>query len=374
MVPRLFRRGRSHASPRRGGHRRAARATAIATIQRSAALAAVDGFGLTLAESKDLLECLQATVVREHAAEFVAANSSCGGCAQPLARKGASSIVYRTAFGKLSLQSPRLYSQCRCGVRHCGGESFNPLALHLAQRTHPELLYLQARWASAMSYERATKLLGDVLPLGTAPGSSSIKAHVRAAEQALATEAEEHGEHFFAEQPLKFPDPPTGPAAHVLELDAAYVRAIPERYGGRSSFGIVTGRLIKPEVASGWHAYVIDETINPLTQLHGFLDRRGIPIDTPLAVITDGGAYVGTPTILSWRPVQVILDWFYISMRFEHVLQRLRGSAGSRRSRPPCCSDTRSRQSGGSGTDAPRAVSSGCGRSRPEAMAQCLRK
>jgi hypothetical protein len=86
----------------------------IATIQRSADLAGVDGLGLTLAESKDLLERLQTTVVREHADELIAANSSCGGCGQPLAHKGTSPIVYRTAFGKLSLRSPRLYSQCRC--------------------------------------------------------------------------------------------------------------------------------------------------------------------------------------------------------------------------------------------------------------------
>ncbi len=124
----------------------------VATIQRSADLAAVEGLGLTLAESKDLLERLQAIVVSEHADALVAVTSCCGGCGQPLARKGASSIVYRTAFGKLSLRSPRLYSQCRCGARACGGESFNPLAMHLAQRTHPELLYLQTRWASAMSY------------------------------------------------------------------------------------------------------------------------------------------------------------------------------------------------------------------------------
>ena len=296
----------------------------IATIRRGADLAAVDGLGLTLAESKDVLARLQASVVHEHADELVAANSSCGDCGQPLSRKGTAPIVYRTAFGKLNLRSPRLYSQCRCGVRACSRDSFNPLAMHLAQRTHPELLYLQTRWASAMSYERAAKLLGDVLPLGAAPGSSSIKAHARAAGQALATEAEEYGEHFFNEQPLRFPDPPTEPAAHVLELDAGYVRAIPEHCGGRNSFGIMLGRLIKPEGASGWHAYVIDETINPLTQLHGFLDRQGVAIDTPMAIITDGGADVGTPTNLPWRPTEVILDWFHISMRFEHILQRLR--------------------------------------------------
>ncbi len=197
--------------------------------------------------------------------------------------------------------------------------------MHLVQRTHPELLYLQTRWASAMSYERASKLLGDVLPLGAAPGSSSIKAHVRAAGQALATEVKEHGEHFFAEQPMKFPDRPTELAAHVLELDAAYVRAIPQRCGGRSTFGIMTGRLIKPEGARGWHAYVIEETSSSLTHLHGFLDRQGVAIDTPMAIITDGGADVSTPTILPWRPTKVILDWFHISMRFEHIPQRLRG-------------------------------------------------
>jgi hypothetical protein len=64
---------------------------------------------LTLAESKDLLERLQATVAHEHADELVTANSARGGCGQCLARKDTSPIVYRTAFGKLSLSSPRLY-------------------------------------------------------------------------------------------------------------------------------------------------------------------------------------------------------------------------------------------------------------------------
>ena len=245
--------------------------------------------------------------------------------------------------------------------------------MHLAQRTHPELLYLQTRWASAMSYQRAAKLLGDVLPLTAGPGSSSIKAHVRTAGQALAAEAEEYGEHFFADQPLKFPDPPTEQAAHVLELDAAYVRAIPERCGDRNSFGIVTGRLIKPEGASGWHAYVIDETMNSHTQLHGFLDRQGVAIDTPLAVITDGGADFGTPAILSWRPTQVILDWFHISMRFEHILQRLRGL---RKTEPkPNARLLRHAESAKwrLWPGAWMAASNGCGRSRPEARAPCSR-
>jgi hypothetical protein len=195
----------------------------------------------------------------------------------------------------------------------------------LAQRTHPELLYLQTRWASAMSYDRAAKLLQDLLPLEASPPSSSIKAQVRKAGEAMATHAYESGDDFFDEQPLNLPERPRQQAAHVLELDAAYVRAVAEKCQGRNSFGIITGRLIKPQGVGQWNVFVIEETRSPLRRLHHFLHRQEVAPDTPMAIISDGGEDVVYPTFLPWRPVQRILDWFHIAMRFEHVLQRLRG-------------------------------------------------
>ncbi|HSW27240.1 MAG TPA: hypothetical protein VLJ62_31075 [Burkholderiaceae bacterium] len=189
----------------------------IATIERGADAAAGNGIGLALAELKDLLERLQGIVAAEHAQEVVSANSSCGACGLELPRKGVAGIVYRTAFGKLRLSCPRLYSQCRCGARAYDRESFNPLAMVLAERTHPELLYLQTRWASVVSYERAAKLLEDVLPIDAAPGSSSIKAQVRKVRAQLARREYEAGEDFFDGQPLNLPEAPQEPAAHVLE-------------------------------------------------------------------------------------------------------------------------------------------------------------
>jgi hypothetical protein len=163
---------------------------------------------------------LQAIVANEQAREVVAANSACGDCGRDLPCKGSANIVYRTAFGKLKLTSPRLYSQCSCGARAYGSDSFNPLALVLGQRTHPELLFLQTRWASVVSYERAAKLLQDVLPLDAAPRSSSIKAQVRKVGQAMARAEYERGEDYFDGQPLNLPAPPRDHAAHALELDA----------------------------------------------------------------------------------------------------------------------------------------------------------
>lgn len=297
----------------------------VATVERIAEPSAADGIGLSLEEVKALIGQLQTIVSAEHARETVAANSSCGACGLTFACKSSGSIVYRTVFGKFRLSSPRLYSQCRCGARAYDGDSFNPLAMVLTERTHPELLYLQARWASSLSYQRAARLLRDILPLDAVPGPSSIKAQVRKAGQAMATAEYERGEHFFDTQPLTLPERPDEQANHVLEIDGAYIRAVADKCDGRNSFGIITSRLIKPDGPGAWNAYVNEQTRSPLSRLHHFLHLQDVELHTSVAIISDGGEDVAYPTYLPWRPVQRILDWFHIAMRFEHVLQRLRG-------------------------------------------------
>lgn len=117
----------------------------------------------------------------------------------------------------------------------------------MAERTHPELLYLQTRWASVLSYQRAADLLKDVLPIEAVPGTSSIKAEVRKVGAQLAAHEYQAGEHYFDGHPLHLPDVPQEHASHVMELDAGYVRAVPDRCDGRKSIGIITTRLIKPD-------------------------------------------------------------------------------------------------------------------------------
>lgn len=182
----------------------------IATIERDANVAGTDGIGLTLDEVKSLAERLQSIVAAEQVQEVGSANAACAACGRELPRKGSASIVYRTAFGKLRLSTPRLYSQCRCGARAHASDSFNPLGTLVEERTHPELLYLQTRWASVLSYERTAKLLQDVLPIEAVPGSSSIKAQVRKVGAQLAAQEYQAGEHYFDGHPLRLPDPPAG--------------------------------------------------------------------------------------------------------------------------------------------------------------------
>ena len=72
--------------------------------------------------------------------------------------------MLRTLFGKLRLDSPRLY---RCGC--CNKEEhrgFSPLAELLPGRTAPELAYLENKFAAMISYGLTAKLLAEVLPTG----------------------------------------------------------------------------------------------------------------------------------------------------------------------------------------------------------------
>jgi hypothetical protein len=131
--------------------------TLIATIERKPNEAPTQGMRLRLDEVKALIGRLQQMVAAEHAGEVVAALSQCAECKRQLSRKGSAPIIYRTAFGKLQLESVRLYSICECGHRAHGSASVNPLAIALTERSHPELVYLQTRWRSVQELPRTSR-------------------------------------------------------------------------------------------------------------------------------------------------------------------------------------------------------------------------
>ena len=78
-------------------------------------------------------------MIDAQAAEAIARMSVCAECGSRLTVKGHHRLAYRSVFGRLSFDSPRLY-QCRCSGS--ARRSFSPLASCLRERTSPELQYL----------------------------------------------------------------------------------------------------------------------------------------------------------------------------------------------------------------------------------------
>lgn len=148
--------------------------TEIAQFERTAFDAG--SLGLHLAEAKALLGKLQRTMVSAQVAEMVAQSSVCPKCGAPMTCKGHHRLVFRSPFGRLSFDSPRLYP-----CRQCSGSAstFSPLASCLPERVSPELQYLEVKFAALMSYGLTVNVLQEILPLDHALAASSIRRQVR---------------------------------------------------------------------------------------------------------------------------------------------------------------------------------------------------
>ena len=125
---------------------------------------ALETIGLTLKDGKGLLKAVQQFVVEEQVKKFLEDHQQCQSCQKPYRIKGYHSIKYSTVFGNLELVSPRLH-QCACQDHNQKTKTFSPLVNVLTERSSPELVFLETKWASLLSYGLTTRLIKDVLPV-----------------------------------------------------------------------------------------------------------------------------------------------------------------------------------------------------------------
>ena len=151
--------------------------------------------GFALAESKQLLKNIQQTLVEEQINQYQQVQSRCSDCDRQLKRKGTHSLTYRTLFGTLKLNSPRLFY---CDCKKTEQKSFSPLATLLSKRTAPERLYLESKFASLMSYGLTVKLLEEVLPLEGKLNAASVRNNLHEVAQKVEAELGEE-EYMFAD-------------------------------------------------------------------------------------------------------------------------------------------------------------------------------
>ena len=91
-------------------------------------------------------------------------------------------------------ESPRLH---HCGCQPDETKTFSPLAELLPDHTTPELLFLETKWASLMSYGLTTQLLEDVLPMGEPLNAFTIRRHVWDVAERLEQELGEEQDCFI---------------------------------------------------------------------------------------------------------------------------------------------------------------------------------
>jgi hypothetical protein len=181
----------------------------------------IEHLGLTLAECKQLLSTLQRHLLQQQVATFLDTHAMCPDCGAPLQLKAHGSRSFRTLFGTCKVYSPRL-EYCDCTRRKTS--SFRPLSALLTESVAPELLYMEAKWSSLVSYGMSLNALQDFLPLDLALDVKTVRYDTLKVAKRLEAELGEEQAEFIEGEPSDWDLLPLPEGSFKVGLDGGYVR------------------------------------------------------------------------------------------------------------------------------------------------------
>src|SRR5262247_420711 len=181
----------------------------------------IEHLGLTLAESKQLLSTLQRYLLQQQVDTFLDTHATCPDCGAPLQLKARGSRSFRTLFGTFKVYSPRL-EYCDCRRRKTS--SFRPLSALLTESVAPELLYMEAKWSSLVSYGLSLDALQDFLPLEVTLDVKTVRYDTLKVAKRLEAELGDEQPRFIAGSPSEWDLLPRPTGAFKVGIDGGYVR------------------------------------------------------------------------------------------------------------------------------------------------------
>ena len=181
-----------------------------------------EDIGLSIEDGKTLLKSLQHEIVEAQADAFCASKSVCHSCRHRLRKKGTHAIRYRSVFGDISVNSPRYY---RYGCKGHRPKTFSPLTELLPGHTAPELLWLETRWASLVSFGVSVDLLKDVLPVGESLSAETVRNHLHKTARRMEDELADEQVFFIETCPRDRVSMPLPEGRITVGIDGGYVRS-----------------------------------------------------------------------------------------------------------------------------------------------------
>jgi hypothetical protein len=275
--------------------------------------------GLSLAEAQSILAGIEQTVVEQQTAEFIALQRTCSQCGHDRSCKGRHQIVFRTPFGKLRLESPRLY-HCRC--ESDGRTSFSPLAELLHERSSPELIYLETKFAALVSYGLTAELLKELLPISQDLSTTAIRQRVLQTAQRLEDELGEEQDMFVGGCQRDWDQLPDPAAPLIVGIDGGYVHAKDQRSRAEGWFEVIVGKSMSQDgESSKCFGFVSRYDSKPKRRLFEMLNSQGMQMNQAVTFLSDGGDTVRDLQMYMNPQAEHLLDWFHISMRLTVMSQ-----------------------------------------------------
>ena len=281
----------------------------------------IGDIGLSIREGKDLLLKLQQEIVAAQCAAFCVDRACCPGCGRKLRNKAHGEIRYRTVFGDVTVASPRFH-HCLCQAG--AAKTFSPLTELLPDHVAPELLWLETKWASLVSFGVTADLLKDVLPIDRRLSPDTIRRHLGRVATRMESELADERFSFIettARQREQLPNP-EGPI--TVGIDGGYIRS---REAGQTHFEVTVGKSISKDRPNRYLGLVQSHDAKPKRRLHEVLKDQGWQENQPVTFMTDGSDTVINIALHMAPASEHILDWFHITMRVTVMQQYVKGLA-----------------------------------------------
>jgi hypothetical protein len=204
--------------------------------------------------------------------------------------------------------------------------SFSPLATLLPERTTPDLLYLETKWAALMSYGLTGKLLQDVLPIDEPLEAVTIRNHVLTVAQRLEDALGEEQWSFIDQCPAEIAALPMPDGPLVVGIDGGYVKAQGEQgpfevIAGKSLLAFHRGEETQAPVSSKCFAFVQTYDQKPKRRLFEVLQSQGHQLNQQITFLSDGGDTVRDLQLYLNPQAEHLLDWFHVTMRLTVMQQ-----------------------------------------------------
>src|SRR5256885_10804378 len=196
----------------------------------------IEHLGLTLAEAKQLLSTLQRHLLQQQVDTFLDPCTTCPDCGALLKVKAHASRSFRTLFGTCKLDSQRL-EHCDCKRRKTS--SFRPLSALLTESVTPELLSMEAKWSSLVSYGMSLEALTDFLPLDVALDVKTVRYDTLKVAKRLEAELGDEQPCFIEGTPSDWDLLPRPDGTFKVGIDGGYVR---NWFAKKHNFEVIVGK------------------------------------------------------------------------------------------------------------------------------------
>ncbi len=244
-----------------------------------------ENLGLTLAEAKEILHNTQLNIASQQVAEYKKQQNLCRDCGKKLFHKDKCTIVDRTLFGKLQLQCHRLL-HCTCTEQ--ATRTFNPVAHLIKERTSPELLYLESKFASLMSYGLSVKLLSEVLPIEEDINATSIRNNLHTLAKRLESELPAEAGMLIEGCQRDWDSLPIPDLPLVVGMDGGYVRFYDRKSDSSGHFQVIAGKSIKADGTSKCFGMVHCYDAKPKRRVFEVLKSQGMQMNQQVTFLSDG--------------------------------------------------------------------------------------